>query len=297
MFEFKKPVVEDIYWAKPILRTTNLMGCDVTFGTLYLWRNEYNIKICQHENFLLRMYEYRNKISYGIPIGNGDFKNIIDLLIEDSKSRGLQEFILTGVDSKNTETLLKLYPDKFEFTNHRESSDYIYLQSDLSTLSGRKYHGKRNHISKFMRLYPNYSLEKITTENISDALEVSRLWIDENIESKDNFYGETLAINDAFEHFEELELLGAILKVDDIPIAMTVAEAINDEVVDIHFEKALSKYQGAYTMLNREFAKEYLADFKLINREEDLGLEGLRKAKLSYYPLVLLEKTEAVMKL
>lgn len=297
MLKFKEPSLEDIHWAKPVLFSSGMTGCDAVFGTLYLWRNEYKIKICRRDEFLFRMYGYGGKISYGIPIGKGDIKSAVDLLIEDARARGLGELNLTGVDSENAERLSKLYPGKAEFISHRESADYIYLQSDLALLSGRKYHGKRNHISKFTRLYPSYTLEKITRENIEDALEVSRRWAAENNDSEKDFDGETRAINEAFENFDALGLFGAIMRVDGKPVAMTVAEAVNDEVADIHFEKALSEYQGAYTMLNREFAHKYLSDFKLINREEDLGIEGLRKAKLSYYPLVLLEKSEVVISL
>lgn len=297
MPKFKEPSVEDAGWARTIAYSSGFMGCDTAFGTLYLWRNEYGIKICRCDDFLLRMYEYGGRISYGLPIGRGNIKSAIDFLIDDAAARGLSELTFTGVDSKNAEHLLRLYPNRIEFTNHRESADYIYLQSDLSLLSGKKYHGKRNHISKFMRLYPNFTLEKITPENIEAAIEVSQLWMTENGRSEKDFAGEAAAINDAFENFDALELFGAVLMINGKPAAMTVAEAINDEVVDIHFEKSLSEYQGAYTVLNREFAQEYLSNFKFINREEDLGIEGLRKAKLSYYPIVLLEKAEAVIKL
>ena len=168
----------------------------------------------------------------------------------------------------------------------RDSFDYLYLRSDLADLSGKKYHAKRNHLSKFFRTYENYSVEEITKDNFSDVIAVAKRWQQGAVDS-----GELSAIRDALMYFQRLGMFGILLYVDGRPVAVSIGSRISDDVCDVNFEKAVG-IDEAYAVINNEFAKRY-SGFTYLNREEDLGIEGLRKSKLSYHPLELIEKSTA----
>lgn len=269
-----------------ILKSSNYMGCDVAFGTIFIWRNAYNINICEKDNFILRRYG-REKFTFGFPIGEGDLKDIVLCLDRYCKSIGTN-LNFVGLTEVQCMMLDEVLPNAFKFKESRNSSDYIYLRSNLADLKGKKYHSKRNHISKFMRLYGGrYKVEAITPENIFDVLEVDRLWRIEKDSKEDN---EKAAIEIAVNNFFELDFKGIILYIDNKPVAMTMGEEVCRSCFNTHFEKALSEYSGTFTFINKIFAKDYLSGYEYINREEDLGIEGLRKAKMSYNPDILLRK-------
>jgi hypothetical protein len=187
-----------------------------------------------------------------------------------------------------------IYPSKFEYIRTPDEQDYIYLTKDLVMLAGKKYHSKRNHIARFYRTYDDTRFETLDSSNASDALEVVKLWYKEN---NLNFatYSEYEVIKEAIEMREEFDMQGAVLYVDQKPVAMTLGSEISDKVFDIYFEKALREYDGVYAVINNEFAKT-LTKYEYINREEDMGIEGLRKAKMSYNPYIILDRYNAVLK-
>lgn len=154
----------------------------------------------------------------------------------------------------------------------------------------QKYHSKRNFISRFEKSY-DWSYEGITSENLNLCRGISKRWSDAH-----GYVDEEIALNCAFDNFEELGLLGGILYANHVPIAFTIGEKLNDEVFDVHFEKALSEYVGAFAMIRNQFVKNELVEYKFVNLEEDLGIEGLRKAKLSYHPVTLQVMYDAIEK-
>ena len=194
---------------------------------------------------------------------------------------------------KDKAVLEELYPERFTFTEDRDSFDYIYSREDLVLLSGKKYHSKRNHIAFFEK--QEYQYEELNDKNLSECLSMNAVWIEKN---SDKFYDgidkEQWALTRAFEHYDELGYKGALLRRDGQVVAFTLGEEMNDNMFCTHFEKAFSDIRGAYPTINREFAKRTLTGYKYINREEDTGDEGLRKAKLSYKPVKLLVKYKAI---
>ncbi len=161
--------------------------------------------------------------------------------------------------------------------------EYVYRRCDLADLSGKKYHAKRNHISKFDKNYTSeYTV--INKDNISTLKEAAEYMFNLIDGSPANEYS---AIVDAIEHFDELELRGGVLTVGGKVAAYTIGSMINKRVADIHFEKADRGFEGSYAKINQMFVKTSFEDAEYINREEDLGLMGLRKAKLSYHPIHL----------
>ena len=288
MLDFHSPVLDDQSWAAPILQKTGYLGSDGAFGTMFVWRKAYRTQLSQYGTFVMRRYGDR----YGVPLGEGNFTQAIEELRKDAKERGIP-FVLTGVTQDAKEKLIDLFPGKFTFEEDRDSADYLYRSEDLIHLSGKKYHGKRNHISKFQRQY-SWSDEDLTDANMEECQALAKEWCVQNGCSEENGLDkEACALRESFVHFQDLGFTGGLIRVEEKPVAFTMGEAIHDQVYVVHFEKALSSYAGSYTMINREFATQRLSGYPYINREEDMGLEGLRKAKLSYYPAILLERFTA----
>lgn len=290
MLEFERSNPQDKQWIDSVLKESRHMGCIYSFAQTYIWAEKYNTKVCRYKDALIIMGGYENP-SYMYPAGDYDVREIIEVMRQDSRERGI-EFRMEAIEEWQMEELSKAYPNGFEYTSERDSFDYIYLSSDLISLAGRKYHGKRNHISKFMRKHPDCVYEDITPLNISECESAAVAWFEQNSDRED-IDQELTAIKRALEHFDELCMLGGMLKVDGKVVAFTIGERLNKDIFVVHFEKALKGYEEAYTVINNRFAAEHLSDYKYINREEDMGIEGLRKAKLSYYPHILLKKYRA----
>lgn len=287
MLTFKKPELEDLAWIAPLVRQSGLMGCEYAPATLLIWQEKYHTSIGKSGGF----YVAKGKDHFEFPAGESqDLKPVLEEMRAVAAQEGFPLRIF-GVTPKGKEQLEAAWPGKFRYTPLRGDWDYIYASEDLANLPGKKYHGKRNHISKFERLY-SYTYEDITPENREDCRAAAERWCKNNGCAGD--YSEELgAISYALDHFEALGLKGGMIKVDGDVAGFTIGEEINDQVFDLHFEKAFPEYNGAYAMINREFARRNLLCYKYINREEDLNLEGLRKAKLSYHPAILLEKSMA----
>lgn len=291
MIHFRPVTIEDKQWITPIFRQSGRMEAEYTFGNLFIWQKAFHI-VSAHIDGCYVSKNIGKRISYGFPIGNGDKKMILEELRKDA---GDQPFVLHGINKDSIEQLNLLYPNQFNFIPIRDSFDYLYETEKLITLSGKKLHGKRNHLNRFME--NNWSYEPITGENISLCKEMSDDWYRLYSEQKDDsLEEEKQAVSLAFANFEQLGLAGGLIKVDGKIVAYTMGEPINDKAYNIHIEKAYAEINGAYTAINQQFLKNHCASYLYVNREEDMGQEGLRKAKLSYHPYMLLEKYDAIFK-
>lgn len=291
MLEFYTPTLEDYKWIKDFTTASGQIGCDISFATTYLWRNVYDIRVCRHNDVFYKAYFDGEKVrGYTFPIGDKPPAQMLEPLMMDSQQR-CHKPLIGMLNRTNKEILEHLYPDVFDFFEERDDADYIYSRENLAQLSGKKFHAKRNHISKFKRNYPDYEYRNLDKSNFEDAFFVAHKWhMNNNTADK----SELSVIREALDCFNELELMGGVLYVSDRPVAMTIASKINDYVCDVNFEKAV-EVDGAYAVINNEFAKSQ-PQFLQFNREEDLGIEGLRKSKLSYYPDKILMKYTAKMK-
>jgi hypothetical protein len=291
MLAYQSPVLADQNWVEPIVRSAGYLGCDGAFGTMYVWRAAYRIQICRYGDFLLRSYGENAEVQ-SFPLGQGDLLAALNAMREDAQQRG-HAFRLSGLTEEAAGRLQALMPGCFSFVEQRDAADYLYDSAALIALPGKKYHGKRNHISKFQRMY-QWSYEDLCEENLEECRALAHEWCEQYGCSEENgLHHESCALREAFDHFSALEFQGGMLRVEGKPVAFTMGEALDDQTFIVHFEKALSQYTGAYTMINREFAAHRLGGYRYINREEDMGLEGLRKAKLSYHPAVLLMRYDA----
>lgn len=290
MLEFHTPKIEDREWVQPILSASGGMGSESAFGTLFIWSGSYQIRIARYEDFVLLRYG-RDLHSYGFPKGKGDLSDVLELLRRQAQEEG-QVLRFWGLSPEEKGWLESQYPGQFAFSSTLDDSDYVYESQALAELSGRKYHGKRNHIAKFRKQYA-YTYEPVTAENLPDCEVVAREWCLAH-GCGGGLQDENCAIVKTLENFQALGFQGGLIRVEGKPVAFTAGEEVNPEVFDIHFEKALDGYNGLYTVINQEFVSHALTGYRWVNREEDMGIPGLRKAKESYYPAFLLEKYSAV---
>ncbi len=290
MIEFKDITVEDKDTITSFTMNSCRRNCDLSFSNLCSWRFMYNTKFAVIDNFLVFKFWLHGRVSYMMPVGQGDpEKELIEKLIEDSQLEG-EPLRLMGVCQGMKKRLNDILPEEFEFTTNRDYSDYIYLRSDLATLTGKKFQSKRNHINRFKKEY-TYKYVPITPDRVQECLYLEAEWCKANdCDKQDGTGNERQAIVFALEHFEELGLSGGILYANDKIVAFTFGMPINKETFGVHVEKADTTVDGAYAMINFEFANHIPETFTYINREEDLGIEGLRKAKLSYQPETILDK-------
>lgn len=292
MIPFKDLTLEDKDTIIKYTMNSNRRNCDLSFSNLCSWRFLYNTQFAEVDGFLVLKFWANEKLAHMMPIGEGDFKKIIEDL-EANAHNEHEELYMLGITPDMKEEIEKAMPGKFRFTPNRDYADYIYLRTDLATLSGKKYQPKRNHINKFKKTY-NYEYVNLGPEHIQECLRLEAIWCKQNgCEKQQGMLNENRAIVYALSNFEKLGLSGGLLRVDGKVAAFTFGMPISHDTFGVHVEKADINIDGAYTMINYEFANHIPEQYTYINREEDLGIEGLRKAKLSYNPVIILEKSEA----
>lgn len=294
MLEFHSFQIEDREKLLPFLRRHS-QTCDRTFTNLFCWQDFYHTSWAMVNDWLVVRANINGerRVAY-IPMSGKEtpyYPDIIPLL-EEEAARQQQPLSLMGLSGVESALLKEQYPDAFIFDNNRDFADYIYTAEALRTLRGRKYAQKRNHVNKFKSLY-SYRYEPVSQKNIHDCLRLEESWLRQHGDDH-SAVSEFETIQRALKNFEALELVGGVLYVDDQVIAFTYGSAINDRIFCTHVEKADIRYEGAYQMINCLFAQHLPGQFCLINREEDLGIAGLRKAKMSYEPIQLAYKTSAV---
>ena len=270
------------------------VGLEYNFISAYLWSREYDIKVAFYDDTLIKAYFRGDGSVWGYCLPSGkNVKGAVEAVFADAQEKN-DKACFGYLSQKERDILETLCPDRFVFERSDTTQDYIYFTDDLANLTGKKYHSKRNHISKFFRTFDNTEIRSITLDNICDALTVVELWCDENdIDRKS--YAEYEVIREALDNLAEFNMRGIILYVSGKPVAMTLGSEISPVCFDVNFEKALTAYEGSYAVINNEFAKRLTA-YTYINREEDLGLEGLRKSKLSYHPAIIYDRYDGVAK-
>ncbi len=287
--QFKRPQLEDRELIESYFRKYPSRSCERTFVNAHLWSRFYQVTFAVVNDTLV--FRSGEGASFSFPAGEPNkVKETIEFLQEYAKERGLP-FMLYNVTPEFFEQLEIWFPNRFEIFYERDYADYVYETEKLATLSGKKLHAKRNHINKFKATYPNWSYETMTHENLEECFQMALKWRNENgCEDDEEKNAEMCVTLNSLRLFEELELKGGILRVDDEIAAFTIGEQVSPDTFVVHIEKAFGDIQGAYPMINQQFVQHECMDYKYINREDDTGAEGLRKAKLSYYPAFLVEK-------
>lgn len=282
--DFKKIELSDKQKLEYFLKNCDELTCEISFVNLLLWQPLYNNCYCIEDDMLfLKSYD-DNLVTYSIPFG--DVKRGMEKIIAHTGK--LPD--IWAQDGQRFQKFKEFYGNLYDVFESRNEFDYIYNSSDLINLSGKKYHSKRNHISSFSKQY-NWHYENITLDNIYAVKKCAEIWYAQNSDRMDEeLKNEMMGVNLMLDNMDYLGIRGGGIVIDGNFVAFTLGSEINRQIYNIHIEKALSGFETAYTVINREFAANGLQNYKYINREDDLGLEGLRKSKLSYKPKILLPK-------
>jgi hypothetical protein len=282
---FRSVILSDREWLHNLMCKSGTKNADFSFIHLYAWGPFYGVEISTDFPLPVISSIDKGERVYAVPYFD---KGTIDMLLHEYPELTLQS--LSPDDVRKTE---EQYPGLFEFTPQTELFDYVYSAEKLATLTGKKLHAKRNYINRF-EADNNWDFKPVNEANIEDCRMLDRLWSSERTAE-----GEAEVIDKALNEFTELRLDGGVLYVEGQPIAFTLGERVCCDTFIVHFEKAVTDIEGAYPMINREFVRHILIKYpevKYINREEDMGLENLRKAKRSYYPDLMVEKYQAKAK-
>lgn len=292
MIDFKKIELNDKRWMDPLIEVADMRGCHQNFTNIFAWSENYNYRIAKiHDYLVVKGGKCLADPYYFYPAGQSDLKVVLEAMKQDARDCK-HKFRLAGLSPDNVDELKSLFPSSFSYQENRSDFDYVYLLDKLVTLAGKKLQAKRNHINRFKE--NNWAFELISTANLAECWEMNVKWcLDHDSQDEDQLAKENCAVSRCFDNFSALELEGGLLRVDGKVIAYTMGEILNSDTYVVHIEKAFGEIQGAYQMINREFAslvqKRY-PQIVYVNREEDMGLDGLRKAKLSYRPEMMEEK-------
>ncbi len=272
---------------------SNPQPSEMTFTNLFMWRNSYKFRYTEIEGLLciIAVPEGGEPFAF-MPVGNTNpeaMAGAIEQLKGYFSEHGWQ-LQFKRVYEEALDAFKPFVSLEADVQHDRASSDYVYLASDLIGLKGKKFDGKRNHINKFKKLY-EYEYAAIDKTNIEDCHKIMETWCRErNCTGDDDFYREKVANSELLDNYEVLGCKGALVKVNGSSEAFTVGEMLNRDTAVIHIEKANAKVNGLYTFINQQFCENEWQNTQYINREQDLGIEGLRKAKLSYNPVRLVNK-------
>ena len=299
MLDWRTPTLSDVRLIKDYMDRAGAGASDSSAVNIYLLREKYNIKIAEKDGFLYRKYtgeRIPGRHGCALPLGDGDLRSAIETLKED-RAANHKTLKLIYLTSDHCEKLRAAGYDP-EFDTFAGNSDYMYTAEHLATLPGKKNRKKRNRVSHFESVYPECNIicrESVNEQFLNDMLAVEESWFLYQEERIDSTFVEREEIYDACKKWDDLGLIGIVIyNRDSEPIAMSIASEISPRYFDIHFEKCYDEYAqaGGFAFVNLQFAT-YLRDrhgAEWINREEDIGLEGLRRAKMSYNPDLLLEK-------
>ena len=296
MIDFRPIALSDRAWIAPLLREESLPLCNYSFPVLYCWQEAFGFGVARLGDRLLVRLESNLGPAYLWPVGTGDPAPALEALWQDAKDRG-EPLRFIGLTFYHRNWLADWRPEAFAFAELRDGFNYVYKTGRLADLPGKKLHAKRNHIHRLDDARPGWTWAPLTEADVPACLAMDAAWYAAALERE----GEDVASLEqdhramalALEHRADLGLEGVVLRwpgaaspADEI-LAYALGAPLTESIFDVHFERARGEVQGAYPAVNRSFAqyvRETYPDIDYINREEDMGMPGLRKAKLSYYP-------------
>ena len=266
-------------------------GCEYSFANLSIWGRQWAAFV---EGFLVLHSQFDRRSVYPFPLGQGNIVPVLEAIMEDARQRGIL-CCLTGLNEADCRLLAQHFPGKFRIQSDRNVFDYIYDINELADLKGRKFQKKRNHLNRFRENHPHWRTEPFAAAHLPAVRELLHDWYQhrQQINPHGNYALERLALDRTLSDPDRLGMEGLVLYDGEQLLAFTLGSRLSADTYDIHFEKAREDVDGAYAAINQQFAfhlREMHPDIRFLNREDDMGLEGLRKAKLSYCPVKLMEK-------
>ena len=291
MLTFKKITLTEQEFLNKKLKALNCKLLNYNFVVMFIYRNLVHFEYAMFKDWLVVKATIHHEDRFLFPVGEGNLDEVLHTILHYSFQRqGNCHFF--QFCEMNTEPLLiwakKMEKIKYDFYEVRGDFEYIYLTQNLIHLDGHVYKPKRNHLNRFLKDYPDWNVELINSENIKEVIAFNEEWnIASEIDKTSKLNWENIALYEALEHYFELKIEGILLRVNGKVVAFSCGCPLCDDTYLTLFEKADYQIQGGYAMINKEFARLVAPHYTYINRAEDGGVEGLRKAKLSYHPYLL----------
>ncbi|MBI5251584.1 MAG: DUF2156 domain-containing protein [Desulfomonile tiedjei] len=288
MLEFKPIELSDKDIFRALLAADKPKASELTFTNLFMWRCRYRPVWSQHNGCLLIVMRPKEEEPFGLrPVGPGDKKEALKYF-----TAHLREISLSPRISRACKDFVEGYVDKdgYEIVEDPDNSDYVYLSENLIKLPGNRYHRKKNHLNKFAKSC-EFEYHRLDQQMVDACLDLQEDWCElKDCLENSELFEEDLAVYEALKNHSELGFKGAAIVIDSRVEAFALGELLNDDTAVIHIEKANPHIPGLYAAINQMFCEREWTDVKYVNREQDLGVEGLRKAKQSYYPDHMVEK-------
>ncbi len=296
-FPYFKPLeLDDRGFINDMLREYGSGISEMTFTNLFIWRKHYGFEWAAYRDWFFIISRNGKNGAYAFqPVGPSSRKEAVIILLE--WLRGEKNINNPRIERADERCVAELNDiSNLVIEPLRDHFDYVYRKEDLVQLAGSRYRSKRNHINQFLRLY-TFGYEPLQEKHIGDCLALQEKWCLMNrCEDDLDLLGEDEAVREILTCFKTLQVQGAVITIEGRVRAFTAGERLGNETVVIHIEKADPDIPGLYQLINQQFCKNMPDDVIYVNREQDLGIDGLRKAKLSYYPDHFIEKYRITMK-
>lgn len=285
------------------LKRRKSRNSEFSFSYLYMWRKSYDMKYAITDDMLCILPKHTGgPRSASFPIGfeNPDgtsrsIKKFVETLLEYFKENG-EEPLIHLYDESTMELLVKEFPDKFIITEDRNNFDYVYRVDELTKLSGKKFHSKKNHINKFKKMYPDWEYCRLSPENNGECMALFDEWQTDKGWEAESIGEEREALCEFLNNRDTLGYIGGGIRVGGRLVAFSFGEALGADTAVIHFEHVDPNCEGAFAIINQQFLEHEWQNYTYVNREEDMGIPGMRKAKESYHPAFMIKKYVATLK-
>jgi len=265
-------------------------NCNYNFANLIGWQFWYYTEVCVLENAVVLRYTFDGERAYMVCIAEALPLELIEALFDDSKG----DLTLIGLEDSQVEQF-SFFHSEFSISTEplRDQYDYIYRRTDLAALHGRHLDAKRNHINRFRAEHPDFEYRPLTPECFDECRRLTGIWqVEKNVNDNDNgnetINAEHRVMETIFSNWNALGMTGGSIFVDGRMVAFTYGSAVTTDTFDVCVEKADRQVEGAFAIINQQFAEHLPEQYIYLNREEDMGIPGLRQAKMSYHPEILL---------
>lgn len=292
MINFKQITLSDKKDIDACFDGNQYRACDFCFANLYAWNAKFKtVFAIEHKTIFLRFQDSDGQLYYMMPIGKMPLREAFGRIMQDAEENRIP-FQMKGISKKMWEQIQHEMPDTFYYIPDRNNDEYLYFSERLIKLSGKKLQSKRNHINRFKADNPDWEYFPLTSrKELDECSQMLDEWEEVNVAKIDfsqryDYIATKILLHD----FDILQLRGGAVRVNGRIVAFTIGEPLTNDTFVVHVEKAFGGINGAYTIINQQFIEHEASEFTYINREEDMGMENLRKAKLSYYPDLLLEE-------
>ena len=263
---------------------TGRRNCNYTFANLVGWQFWYYTEVCMLDDTVVLRYTSEGERAYMVCTAKEISKELLENLLDDSQGNlvliGLEDDQATQLYTLNSKLSTKIEPVRNQY-------DYIYRRTDLAALQGGHLQAKRNHVHRFRAEHPIFEYRPLTPELFDECRRLTDIWQEEK-DASDTIDVEKQVMETIFSNWDTLGMIGGSIFVEGKMVAFTYGAAVTTDTIDICVEKADRRIEGAFAIINQQFAEHLPEQFVYLNREEDMGIPGLRKAKLSYHPEILL---------